>query len=209
MTGNFVSVSPLFPALPKGSCKCGLQRSCGRGVSEVRIVKSLETNNMERSGEAGRIGIRVRGGIGLGGRKGGEGVVDEVAPEVGILGVDDSILDFRDGVEKELAEVSEDGGVANGETVLGDSGEELAEDVVDVDGGEVFAGGRRGDLPAELLRFEELALGEGMEDAESGVALLAQHAALASVGELEFAEMGMIGVGAFFGHGSSFREVRR
>jgi len=135
--------------------------------------------------------------------------VDEVAPEIVILGVDDFILDFRDGVEKELAEVSEDGGVAHRETVLGDGGEELAEDVVDVDGGEVFAGGRRGDLPAELLGFQELALGEGMEDAESGVALLAEHAAFASVGELEPAEMGMIGGGAFFGHGSSFREVRR
>jgi len=164
---------------------------------------------MERSGEAGRIGTLRGAGACLGGSKGGEGIVDEVAPEIVILGVDDFILDFRDGVEKELAEVSEDGGVANRETVLGDGGEELAEDVVDVDGGEVFAGGRRGDLPAELLRFKELALGEGMEDAESGVALLAEHAAFASVGELEPAEMGMIGGGAFFGHGSSFREVRR
>src|SRR2546425_1177067 len=159
MTGKFVTVSPLFPALPRGSWKCGFQRSCGRGVSEVRIIKSLETNNMERSGEAGRIGTLRGGGTSLGGSKGGEGVVDEVAPEVGILGVDDFMLNLRHGVEKELAEVSEDGGVANRETVLSDGGEELAEDVVDVDGGEVFAGGRRGDLPAELLGFQELALG--------------------------------------------------
>jgi len=111
--------------------------------------------------------------------------VDKVAPEVGILGVDDFVLDFRDGLEKELAEVSEDGGVASGETVLGDSGEELAEDVVDVDGGEVFAGGRRGDLPAQLIGFDELALGAGMENAESGMILVPEHAALAAVGKRE------------------------
>ncbi len=35
-------ISPLFPADPRGACKCGLQRSCGRGVSEVRIIKDLE-----------------------------------------------------------------------------------------------------------------------------------------------------------------------
>src|SRR5207249_3946002 len=35
-------ISPLFPADPRGACKCGLKRSCGRGVSEVRIVKDLE-----------------------------------------------------------------------------------------------------------------------------------------------------------------------
>src|SRR5216684_8661819 len=34
-------ISPLFPADPRGACKCGLQRSCGRGVMEVRIVKDL------------------------------------------------------------------------------------------------------------------------------------------------------------------------
>jgi len=85
--------------------------------------------------------------------------VDEVAPEVGILGVDDFILDLRDGLEKELAEVSEDGGVASRETVLGNGGEELAENVVDINGGEVFAGGRSGDLPAQLIGLNELALG--------------------------------------------------
>ncbi len=42
MSVNFVAVSPLFPADPRGSCKCGLQRGCGRGVVEVRIVKDLE-----------------------------------------------------------------------------------------------------------------------------------------------------------------------
>ena len=49
LTGEFLVsadskgvISPLFPADPRGACKCGLQRSCGRGVSEVRILKGLE-----------------------------------------------------------------------------------------------------------------------------------------------------------------------
>ncbi len=109
--------------------------------------------------------------------------MDEVAPEVGILGVDDFVLHFRHGLEKELAEVSEDGGVASGETVLGNGAEELAENVVDINGGEVFAGGRRGDLPAQLIGLNELALGASMEDAESGVILVPEHAALAAVGK--------------------------
>src|SRR5216683_5237241 len=35
-------ISPLFPADPRGARKCGLYRSCGRGVLEVRILKGLE-----------------------------------------------------------------------------------------------------------------------------------------------------------------------
>src|SRR6266705_5280097 len=45
--GFFVSadskgvISPLFPADPRGACKCGLYRSCGRGGLAGRIVKVL------------------------------------------------------------------------------------------------------------------------------------------------------------------------
>src|SRR6266571_1886632 len=49
LTGEFLVsadskgvISPLFPADPRGACKCGLQRNCGKGVLEVRIVKDLE-----------------------------------------------------------------------------------------------------------------------------------------------------------------------
>src|SRR6266702_1448191 len=34
-------ISPLFPADPRRACKCGLYRSCGRGVLEVGIIKEL------------------------------------------------------------------------------------------------------------------------------------------------------------------------
>jgi len=132
--------------------------------------------------------------------------VDKVAPEVGILGVDDFVLDLRHGLEKELAEVSEDGGVASGEAVLGDGGEELAENVVDVNGSEVFAGRRSGDLAAQLIGLDELALGATMENAESGMILVPEHAALAAVGKREKTKMRIVCGGAFSGHGSSFEE---
>jgi len=135
--------------------------------------------------------------------------VDEVSPEVGILGVDNFVLDFRHGLEKELAEVSEDGGVASGETVLGNGAEELAENVVDVNGGEIFAGGRGGDLPAQLIGLDELALGAGVEDAKSGVILVPEHAALAAVGKREKTKMRIVCGGAFSGHGNLRDEVRR
>src|SRR5260370_1395602 len=82
-------------------------------------------------------------------------------------------------------ETPEAGGVGSGETVLGEGSEELAENVVNVDGGEVFAGGRSGDLPAQLVGFDELALGAGMENAKSGMILVPEHAALAAVGKRE------------------------
>jgi hypothetical protein len=156
-----------------------------QGETFVRQRKKEWRSAAWESGEAGRIAVRGRAGTYLGGSKSSEGIVDEVAPEVGILGVDNFVLDFRDGLEKELAEVSEDGGVASGETVLGDGGEELAEDVVDINGGEVFAGGGSGDLPAQLIGLDELALGASMENAESGMILVPEHAALAAVGKRE------------------------
>lgn len=107
-----------------------------------------------------------------------------------------------DGLEEKLANKGESGGVAGRKAVLGDGGEEFSEDMIDVGGGEIFTGRRFGKKRAEGFGLEELAFGAGMKDTESGVILAAQHAAFAPVGELELAEMRMIGSGAFFGHGS-------
>jgi len=41
------------------------------------------------------------------------------------------------------------------------------------------------------------------------VLVVTQHAAFAAVGEMELAEMRIIGSGAFFGHENSFREVMK
>jgi hypothetical protein len=54
--------------------------------------------------------------------------------------------------------------------------EQLAEDEVDVGGGHEAAGERGGELRAEAIGFEKLALGTSVENAERRVVRLAQHA---------------------------------
>jgi hypothetical protein len=121
---------------------------------------------------------------------------------VAAVGVDNFVADQGDGLEKKLADVGQQGGVAGREAVLGDGGEEFAEDVVDIGGSVKVAGKRSGEVPAEAFGFEELALGAGVEDAEEGVILVAGHAALAAVGEREVVKMGIVGSGSFSGHGN-------
>ena len=103
------------------------------------------------------------------------------------------VLDITEGVEQEVAYVSEDGGVAGRDTVLREGGEEFAEDEVDVRGGQEVAAERSRELGAEAMGFEELLFLVSMEKAECGVILVAQHAALAAIGEKELAEMGIVG----------------
>lgn len=75
-------------------------------------------------------------------------------------------FDAGDGVEEELANEGENGGVAGGNAILGDGGEEFAENEVDVGGGEEVAADGGGDFRAKLMRFQELLLGTGVEEAE-------------------------------------------
>jgi len=130
-----------------------------------------------------------------------------LTPGVGAAGVDDLVLCQGDGVEEELAHEGEIGSVTWRETVLRDGREKFAKNVIDVDSGEEFTGGGFGNGSADGFGFEELTLRTSMEQAEGRVFVVAQHAALAAVGEMELAEMRIIGSGAFFGHGSSLRGV--
>lgn len=112
------------------------------------------------------------------------------------------VLDITEGVEQEVTDVSEDGGVAGRNAVLGEGGEELAEDEVDVGGGQEVAGERSRKLGTESLGYEELLFLAGVEETEGGMVLLTQHATLAAVGERELTEMGVRGSRAFSGHES-------
>lgn len=99
------------------------------------------------------------------------------------------LLDAREGVEEELADVGENGGVAGWNAILGDGGEELAEDEVDVGGGEEVAADGGGDFRTKLMRLEELLLGAGVEGTK-GEVIAAKHAATAAVGKGELTEPG-------------------
>ena len=116
-----------------------------------------------------------------------------------------------DSMEHELPNVSESGGLAKGDAILGERGEELSENEIDVCCGEEIAAERRSDFGAKLMRFQELLLGTGVEKAERRVAVGAEHAAAAAIGEGKLAEGGVVagsmgiavvGFGAFCGHGS-------
>ena len=90
-------------------------------------------------------------------------------------------------MEKELADVGEEAGVASGDAVLSDGGKEFAEDGIDIGGGEVFAKGSGGEERADAFRLEGLALFAGVMEAEGGVVWGAKHATAATVGEGELA----------------------
>ena len=73
----------------------------------------------------------------------------------------------------DLAEVGEGSGGALGDAVLGQGGEDLAHNVVDVGGGEEIASDGNGDFHAKFRRFQELLLGVRVEQAERGVMFVA------------------------------------
>src|SRR5260370_5451091 len=101
------------------------------------------------------------------------------------------LFDAGDGVKHELADVGEDGGVAGRDAVLGQGGEECAEDEVDVGGGHELAGDGGGDLGTEALGFKKLHLVAGVEGTKRGMSGVARHATTASVGSLELAAVGI------------------
>ncbi len=108
---------------------------------------------------------------------------------------------FFDGGEREkhdLAKVGKGVGGADGHAVLRHGSENLAEDIVDIGGGEEVAADGRGEFGAELSRFEELLLVARVEDAKGGVAGRAGQTTAAAVGSLKSTA---IGVGGFAGRG--------
>jgi len=98
--------------------------------------------------------------------------------------------------------MGEDGGFARRDAVLGDGGEEFAEDVVDVGGGEEIAVEGGGNFVAETLGLEELELLPGVEGTEEGMSRGAQHAAEAAVGKVKLALLGDTRAGILVRHGS-------
>ena len=91
-------------------------------------------------------------------------------------------FDEGHGLERELDDVGEGGGFAGGDSAVGEGLEDFAEDVVDVEAGIEIAGERR-EFCCEFFGLEDLLFFASVEDAESGMPGLAEHAALASIVE--------------------------
>lgn len=108
-------------------------------------------------------------------------------------------------IQKKLCETSEYLDVADGDAIRGCELEELTNELISVGCGDELARGRA-ELGGDLLELEELLLFAGMECAQVRMALLAQHAATASVSEGKLAQerfvWGDSGTGGFSGfHG--------
>jgi len=152
-------------------------------------------------GEFGEVVVVGGVGVGEGGRSGeGGGGVEDFVPVLEFVLEGELLFDVRERGEHDLAHVGEGEGFADGDAVLGDGDEEFAEDVVDIGGGEEIAVEGDSDFVAEALGLE---LGEflaGVEGAERGMGRVAQHTAVATVGELELAAERVGGAGNCVGH---------
>jgi len=138
---------------------------------------------------------RIRGGRGVGNDGGigkGDGFVLHLFPGFKLVFEVVFLFEVAKGDEKEFADEGEGGCVARRDAILGDGLEELAENEIDVCGSHEWTGNRRGELGAEKIGFDDLALGAGVEDAQRRMISPAKHAASAAVSELELAEAGLV-----------------
>jgi hypothetical protein len=106
---------------------------------------------------------------------------------IGVLGdPKDIVFDVRHGLQQELGDIGEGGGVAGGDFAKGEGLEDLAEDVVDVETG-VEITGERGkflsEFLGELFGVEALLFFLGVKRAKRRMVELAEHAAAATIGE--------------------------
>ena len=87
-------------------------------------------------------------------------------------------------MEKQLADIGEDGGVAHGDAIGSHDGEKLSQSVIDVVAG-LEPARKAGEFGGDALGVEELLLLPGVEEAEGRMGVQAEQAALmaASVGE--------------------------
>jgi hypothetical protein len=96
------------------------------------------------------------------------------------------------GLHEEETDVGKAGGAAGRDAVGGEGGEEIAEDVVDVDLGDEIAGGA-GELGGEIVLALLDAGAAGVGEAEAVVLGVGGEAAHASIGEFELAKVEDIG----------------
>jgi hypothetical protein len=148
-----------------------------------------------------RVGMRMRGSwyglrvLGI------DAAIEQFAPGLEAVANFGFAGDLGHGVEPDLAEIGEGGGLFLGDAVLGEGGEDFAEDVDYVGAGDEVAGEGRRDFGAQLAGFQKLEFGLGVEGTQLGMFGMAKHEAAAAVGEWELAEFVVGLIGAFFGHG--------
>ena len=108
-------------------------------------------------------------------------------------------------VQREKQEFADEGQVGSAawrDTILRDGLIELAEGEIDIRGGHEPPRESGGELGAESVGFDNLALGAGVEDTKRRMIGLAEHATGAAIGERELTKSGFVGgdtgTGAFW-----------
>jgi len=129
--------------------------------------------------------------------RGRDDVADQAAVALKAEGKLGFIPDAVDGLQQQLRDVRENGGVAGGDAILGEQGEDGAESLVDVGGG-VEAPGVRGPFVAAVFRIADDVLGLGVFVAERGMGVEAEHATLAIEGITVLTASWVV---LLFGHG--------
>src|SRR6476646_8198707 len=127
---------------------------------------------------------------------------EDFVPVVEFVSEGELLLHVGEAREHDLAEVGESGGFAKGDTVLRNSDEKFAEDVVNVGGGEEIAVERGGNFEAQALGLEDLEFLPGMKGTEGRMVRAAQHAASTAVGKWKLAARGETCAGILVRHGS-------
>ena len=114
----------------------------------------------------------------------GNDVANDEVVGAGIAGgAVDFAFDLGHGLKQKLAQVSESVGSSVRDAFVGEGVEDLAQDVVYVDSGDVLAGDG-GELCGQVVGFADLLLFLGVEGAQRRVISFAKHAAAAAVGDL-------------------------
>ena len=147
--------------------------------------------------DAGRPGDRIRET---------DGIAEHFVPLVEIVLKVELFFDHGKREEHELSNISEGVAGTGGNAVLAYGGEELAQDVVDIRGGEEVTRDGGSNFGAEPLGFEELLLFAGVKDAESRMAGGPRQTTTAAIGSFKSAAIGLEG---FSSRGVSRRIFKR
>jgi hypothetical protein len=129
-----------------------------------------------------------------------DAAIEQFAPGLVAVANFGFLGDCGHGIEHDLAEIGEGGGLFLGNAVLGEGGEDFAEDVDYVGAGDEVTGEGGGDFCAQLTGLENLEFGLGVEGTQLGMLGMAKHEAAAAVGEWELTKFVVGLIGAFLGH---------
>jgi hypothetical protein len=114
-----------------------------------------------------------------------DGVANDAAPVVGVIGVDVFVLGVLDGLEESLGEISNGAGSSGLDITANEGGDQAAKGGAEVAGGDVLSGKKIGKFLAEFFCGESLGFPAKVVRAEVRTVAGERAAALAAIGKGE------------------------